>query len=51
MIHFDYKINNAIFKQDLTYMVGLFYWEMSTVGYPLADLGVALSYWTESGEP
>jgi aminoglycoside phosphotransferase (APT) family kinase protein len=32
-------------------MVGLFDWEMSTVGDPLADLGVALSYWTESGDP
>lgn len=51
IIHYDYKINNAMFNQDLTEMVGLFDWEMSTVGDPLADLGVALSYWTESGDP
>lgn len=51
IIHYDYKINNAMFNKDLTEMVGLFDWEMSTVGDPLADLGVALSYWTESGDP
>lgn len=51
IIHYDYKINNAMFNMDLTEMVGLFDWEMSTVGDPLADLGVALSYWTESGDP
>ncbi|MFD9624548.1 phosphotransferase family protein [Peribacillus muralis] len=51
IIHYDYKINNAMFNQDLTEMVGLFDWEMATVGDPLADLGVALSYWTESDDP
>ncbi|MET3317055.1 UNVERIFIED_ORG: aminoglycoside phosphotransferase (APT) family kinase protein [Peribacillus simplex] len=51
IIHYDYKINNAMFNQNLSEMVGLFDWEMSTVGDPLADLGVALSYWTESNDP
>lgn len=51
IIHYDYKVNNAMFNQNLTEMVGLFDWEMSTVGDPLADLGVALSYWIESGDP
>ncbi|MGE6379008.1 phosphotransferase family protein [Peribacillus muralis] len=51
IIHYDYKINNAMFNQDLTEMVGLFDWEMATVGDPLADLGVALSYWTEVDDP
>jgi aminoglycoside phosphotransferase (APT) family kinase protein len=51
IIHYDYKINNAMFNQNLSEMVGLFDWEMSTVGDPLADLGVALSYWTESSDP
>ncbi|MFE4897768.1 phosphotransferase family protein [Peribacillus butanolivorans] len=51
IIHYDYKINNAMFNQNLNGMVGLFDWEMSTVGDPLADLGVALSYWTESSDP
>ncbi|MEK4535194.1 phosphotransferase family protein [Peribacillus sp. FSL K6-1552] len=51
IIHYDYKINNAMFNQNLSEMVGLFDWEMATVGDPLADLGVALSYWTESSDP
>ncbi|MFD4928201.1 phosphotransferase family protein [Peribacillus butanolivorans] len=51
IIHYDYKINNAMFNQNLSEMVGLFDWEMSTIGDPLADLGVALSYWTESSDP
>lgn len=25
-------------------------WELSTLGYPLADLGMLLFYWVESGE-
>lgn len=51
IIHYDFKVNNAMFNQDLSEMIGLFDWEMSTVGDPLADLGVALSYWTESSDP
>ncbi|GAE44378.1 acyl-CoA dehydrogenase [Mesobacillus boroniphilus JCM 21738] len=47
IIHYDYKLNNAMFNKELTEMVGLFDWEMTTVGDPLADLGVAMSYWIE----
>lgn len=52
IIHYDYKCNNAMFNpNDLTEMTGLFDWEMTTVGDPLADLGVALSYWVEDSDP
>ncbi|UII56801.1 phosphotransferase family protein [Cytobacillus spongiae] len=51
IIHYDYKLNNAMFTEDLDEMVGLFDWEMSTVGDPLADLGAAMSYWTQSDDP
>jgi len=47
IIHYDYKFNNAMFNEELTDMVGLFDWEMTTVGDPLADLGVAMSYWNQ----
>ncbi|HHY21449.1 MAG TPA: phosphotransferase family protein [Bacilli bacterium] len=47
IIHYDYKLNNALFSEDLSKMTGLFDWEMSTVGDPLIDLGVAMSYWIE----
>ncbi|WP_110113342.1 phosphotransferase family protein [Bacillus sp. CGMCC 1.16541] len=51
IIHYDYKLNNAMFSPDLQSMVGLFDWEMTTVGDPLADLGVAMSYWTQADDP
>ncbi|MBU8905647.1 phosphotransferase family protein [Desertibacillus haloalkaliphilus] len=52
VIHYDFKLNNAMFaKNDLTKIVGLFDWEMTTVGDPLADLGVFLSYWIEREDP
>ncbi|WP_257350424.1 phosphotransferase family protein [Pseudalkalibacillus decolorationis] len=47
IIHYDYKLNNAMFSHDLSEMTGLFDWEMTTVGDPLADLGAAMSYWIE----
>jgi aminoglycoside phosphotransferase (APT) family kinase protein len=47
IIHYDYKLNNSMFNDELTKMVGLFDWEMTTVGDPLADLGVAMSYWIQ----
>jgi aminoglycoside phosphotransferase (APT) family kinase protein len=50
IIHYDYKFNNAMFSEDLTDMVGLFDWEMATVGDPLADLGVAMGYWNQSDD-
>ncbi|MDR6998455.1 phosphotransferase family protein [Neobacillus niacini] len=51
IIHYDYKLNNAMFNQDLTEMVGLFDWEMTTVGDPLVDLGAAMSYWIQADDP
>lgn len=51
IIHYDYKLNNAMFTHDGARMSGLFDWEMTTVGDPLADLGVALSYWTSMDDP
>lgn len=50
VIHYDYKFNNVMFSEDLKRMVGLFDWEMTTVGDPLADLGVAMSYWTQADD-
>lgn len=50
VIHYDYKLNNAMFSPDLKEMMGLFDWEMSTVGSPLVDLAVAMSYWIEEDD-
>ncbi|WP_233879829.1 phosphotransferase family protein [Virgibacillus halodenitrificans] len=51
IIHYDYKLNNAMFSADFKEMTGLFDWEMTTVGNPLADLGAAMSYWIQSDDP
>lgn len=50
IIHYDYKLNNAMFSPDFAEMIGLFDWEMSTVGNPLVDLAVAMSYWIEADD-
>lgn len=50
IIHYDYKLNNAMFNDELDEMIGLFDWEMSTVGDPLADVAVALSYWIQGDD-
>lgn len=51
IIHYDFKLNNALFSEDFSEITGLFDWEMTTVGDPLADLGAAMSYWTQEGDP
>ncbi|WP_047151728.1 phosphotransferase family protein [Aneurinibacillus tyrosinisolvens] len=52
VIHYDYKLNNVMFsREDVTQMTGVFDWEMTTIGDPLADLGAALSYWIEKEDP
>ncbi len=51
IIHYDFKLNNAMFTPDFSEMTGLFDWEMTTVGDPLADVGAAMSYWMEVDDP
>lgn len=51
IIHYDFKLNNAMFSEDFSEMTGLFDWEMATVGDPLADLGAAMSYWIQADDP
>src|SRR4028118_2393051 len=52
IIHNDYKLNNLVLNpKDLTEVRAVLDWEMATVGDPLFDLAVSLSYWTEPGDP
>ena len=52
VIHNDYKLNNLVLSpDDLTEVRAVLDWEMTTVGDPLFDLAVSLSYWTEPGDP
>lgn len=52
LIHNDYKFDNMILDAtDITKVAGVLDWEMSTIGDPVFDLGVTLSYWINPGEP
>ena len=52
LIHNDYKYDNLVLAaDDLTRIIGVLDWEMSTVGDPLMDLGTALSYWVHADDP
>jgi aminoglycoside phosphotransferase (APT) family kinase protein len=52
IIHNDYKFDNLVLDPDrVTQIRGVLDWEMSTLGDPLMDLGTALSYWVEAGDP
>jgi aminoglycoside phosphotransferase (APT) family kinase protein len=46
-LHNDYKFDNVVWNTEMTDIIGVLDWEMSTVGDPLMDLGAALAYWCE----
>jgi len=52
LIHNDYKFDNVVLAgDDLTKIVGVLDWEMSTLGDSLMDLGTAISYWIDPDDP
>jgi aminoglycoside phosphotransferase (APT) family kinase protein len=52
IIHNDYKLNNLVLNpEDLTEVRAVLDWEMATIGDPLFDLAVSLSYWVEPDDP
>ena len=52
VIHNDYKLNNLVLDpEDLTAVRAVLDWEMATVGDPLFDLAVSLTYWIEPDDP
>jgi aminoglycoside phosphotransferase (APT) family kinase protein len=52
LIHNDYKFDNVVLDPgDLSKIIGVLDWEMCTIGDPLSDLGTALAYWVEAGDP
>jgi aminoglycoside phosphotransferase (APT) family kinase protein len=52
VIHNDFKLDNLVWDAaDITRLVGVLDWEMSTVGDPLMDLACTLSFWVEENDP
>lgn len=50
IVHNDWKLDNLVLTEDLSRIVGVLDWEMSTIGDPLMDVGTSLSYWVEDGD-
>jgi aminoglycoside phosphotransferase (APT) family kinase protein len=52
LVHNDFKFDNLVLRRDdLSRVEAILDWEMATVGDPLLDLGTALAYWVEAGDP
>jgi aminoglycoside phosphotransferase (APT) family kinase protein len=52
LIHNDFYLHNIMLgADDPGKVVGVFDWEMSTIGDPLIDLGVSLGYWRDRTDP
>ncbi|MBV9206294.1 MAG: phosphotransferase family protein [Actinobacteria bacterium] len=51
IVHGDYRLDNCILDRQMPPTVlAVLDWELSTLGDPLADLGLLLLYWREPGE-
>ena len=52
LVHNDYKLDNVMLPVgDVNRVEAVLDWEMTTVGDPLADLGLTLCYWTWANLP
>ena len=49
IVHGDYRLDNCILDSDGT-VSSVLDWELCTLGNPLADVGLMLVYWVESGD-
>ncbi|HUA32536.1 MAG TPA: phosphotransferase family protein [Candidatus Binataceae bacterium] len=52
IIHNDFYLHNIMVDaKDPGIITGVFDWEMSTLGDPLVDIGIALNYWRDKTDP
>jgi aminoglycoside phosphotransferase (APT) family kinase protein len=50
LVHGDYRLDNVILDPDTGAVRAVLDWELTTLGDPLADLGLLLVYWVEPDE-
>lgn len=50
LVHGDLRLDNMLVRLDPTEVAAVVDWEMSTLGDPLADLGLTMMYWTDPGD-
>ncbi len=46
LVHNDYKLDNVMLRPEGDRVEAVLDWEMTTIGDPLADLGLTMCYWT-----
>ena len=52
IVHGDFRLDNCLMDSaDPGRVAAVLDWELSTIGDPLADLGLLLFYWRQNGEP
>ncbi len=51
VVHNDYKLDNVMLRPSAEGIEAVLDWEMTTVGDPLADLGLTLCYWAWATAP
>ena len=52
LIHNDFCLHNLILDpNDPARIIGILDWELTTIGDPLMDLGISMSYWAQPGDP
>ncbi len=49
VVHGDYRLDNTVLDSQGR-VLAILDWEISTLGDPMADLGLLLVYWTQSGD-
>ncbi|WP_200209239.1 phosphotransferase family protein [Micromonospora coerulea] len=50
IVHGDYRLDNLLAAVDPVEVRAVLDWEMATLGDPLADLGLLLTYWSVLGD-
>lgn len=50
VVHGDYRLDNAVVAPDAPRVAAVLDWEMSTLGDPLADLGLLCVYWQQADD-